>query len=161
MLISYYSINLLISPIHLLSVGYSLNSSLELRFFPKAYDLSMISKLLKSVDSCKILTYQTILVKSYLDFRQKTYYIASRENLLFAYAKTKAQISCAVTVQRLCFRYIDSSILLLSKSKISCLDLAMFGGCTARFVSDMVGIPEYYRFSHEAVHIASRGLGLD
>ena len=38
----------------------------------------------------------------------------------FAYAKTKAQISCAVD-QRLCFRYIDSLIPLLSKSKVSSL----------------------------------------
>ena len=37
--------------------------------------------------------------------------------------------------QRLCFRYIDSSILLLSKSKL----LAIFCSCTAWFVSDYVG----------------------
>ena len=43
-----------------------------------------------------------------------------KQNLLFAYAKTKAQISCA-DHQRLCFRYIDSTIPLevLPKSKIS------------------------------------------
>ena len=43
----------------------------------------------------------------------------------FAYAKTKAQISCAVNKctadQCLCFRYTDSTIPLLSKSKISSL----------------------------------------
>ena len=42
---------------------------------------------------------------------------------LFAYAKTKAQISFAVTFreadQRLCFRYTDSTNSLLLKSKIS------------------------------------------
>ena len=39
----------------------------------------------------------------------------------FAYAKTNLQISCAITVQlisALCFRYIDSTIPLLPKSKI-------------------------------------------
>ena len=45
--------------------------------------------------------------------------------MLFAFAKTKGQISCAVTVQladqRLCFHYIDSTIPLLPKSKISSL----------------------------------------
>ena len=42
----------------------------------------------------------------------------------FAYAKTKMQISFAVTReadQRLCFRYTDSTIPLLSKSEISSL----------------------------------------
>ena len=46
------------------------------------------------------------------------------ENMLFAYAKTKPQISCAVTVQLIStfiFRYIDSTIPLLSKSEISSL----------------------------------------
>ena len=40
----------------------------------------------------------------------------------FAYAKTKPQISCAVAAQlinRLCFRYTDSTIPLLPKSEIS------------------------------------------
>ena len=42
--------------------------------------------------------------------------------------------NCAAD-QRLCFRYIDSTIPLLSKCKaISC-------GCTARFLSDLVGNP--------------------
>ena len=49
------------------------------------------------------------------------------KNLLFAYAKTKAliscagttkkQIGCAVTIQRLCYRYIVITVILLSKSK--------------------------------------------
>ena len=47
------------------------------------------------------------------------------------------------TDQRLCFRYTDTTIPLLSKSKIS----TFFCGCTARFVSDLVGNPED-RFSH-------------
>ena len=37
--------------------------------------------------------------------------------------------------QRLCFRYTDSTIPLLPKSKIS-------SGCKARFMSDLVGNPE-------------------
>ena len=44
--------------------------------------------------------------------------------------------------RRLCFRYIASTI----KS------LAIFCGCTARFVSDLVGNPED-RFSHNEVQI--------
>ena len=39
---------------------------------------------------------------------------------LFAYAKTKTQISCADD-QHLCFRYMDSTIPLLSKSEMSSL----------------------------------------
>ena len=41
---------------------------------------------------------------------------------LFAYAKTKMQMrsNCAAD-QRLCFRYIDSTIILQSKSEISSL----------------------------------------
>ena len=64
--------------------------------------------------------------------------------------KTKAQISCTVTVQaadqRLCFRYIDSTI----PSKIS--PLPIFCGCTARFESDLVGNPED-RFSRNTAHM--------
>ena len=48
--------------------------------------------------------------------------------------------------QRLCFRYIDSTIPLLSKSEIS----SLFYNCTARFVSDQ-GKPERW-FSHVAAH---------
>ena len=48
--------------------------------------------------------------------------------------------------QRLCFRYIDSAIPLLSKLE------AIFLGCTTRFVSDMVGNPKY-RFSHGAAQM--------
>ena len=50
--------------------------------------------------------------------------------------------------QRLCFRYTDSTIPLLPKSEIKAL--AIFCGCTARFVSDLVGNPED-RFSHNEV----------
>ena len=47
-----------------------------------------------------------------------------------------------------CFRYIDSTIPLLPKP------LAIFCGCTARFVSDLVGNPED-RFSHNEAYIHS------
>ena len=63
----------------------------------------------------------------------------------FAHAKTKAQISCAVS-ERLCFCYINSTIPLLSKSE------AIFCGCTAWFVSDLFGNPEG-RFSHDVAHL--------
>ena len=69
--------------------------------------------------------------------------------------------------QRLCFRYVDSTIPLLSESKILCpysgyksltcrkLVDAIFCGRTARFGSDMVVNPED-RFSHDAAHIIYR-----
>ena len=53
--------------------------------------------------------------------------------------------------QRLCFRYMDSTISLLPKSKIF-KPLAIFCGCTAWFVSDLVGNPED-RFSHNEAQI--------
>ena len=44
-------------------------------------------------------------------------------NLLFAYVKTKVLISCTVALhdQRHCFRYIDSTVPLLSKFEVSSL----------------------------------------
>ena len=53
--------------------------------------------------------------------------------------------------QRLCFRYTDSTITLLSKKR-NFKPLAIFYGCTARFVSDVVGNPED-RFSQNEAHI--------
>ena len=50
--------------------------------------------------------------------------------------------------QRLCFRYIASTIPLLPKFK----PLAIFCDCTARFVSDQVRNPGD-RFSHNEAHI--------
>ena len=52
--------------------------------------------------------------------------------------------------QRLCFRYIDSTILLLSKYNFK--PLAIFCDCTARFVSDLGGNPED-RFSQNEAQI--------
>ena len=54
--------------------------------------------------------------------------------------------------QRLCLRYIDSITPLLSKSIFKLL--AIFCGCTARFVSDLVGNPED-RFSHNEAHLSN------
>ena len=48
--------------------------------------------------------------------------------------------------QRLCFRYSDSTIPLLSKSQISSL-VTVFCDCTAWFVSDLVGNPNCW-FCH-------------
>ena len=56
--------------------------------------------------------------------------------------------------QRLCFRYTDSKIALLPKSEISSNRLAIFCGCTARFVSDLVGNPED-RLSHNEAQLLS------
>ena len=52
--------------------------------------------------------------------------------------------------QRICFRYIDSTITLLPKYEIS--SLAILCGFTAWFVWDLVGNPED-RFSHNEAHI--------
>ena len=56
--------------------------------------------------------------------------------------------NCAAD-QRLCFRYMDSAIPLLSKT------LAIFGGCTSRFVSDLVGNPEEV-FSQRGSYVVER-----
>ena len=55
--------------------------------------------------------------------------------------------------QRLCFRYTDSTIHLLPKYEKFKL-LAIFCGCTAWFVWDLVGDPED-RFSHNEAHLFS------
>ena len=54
--------------------------------------------------------------------------------------------NCAAD-QRLCFRYTESTIPLLPKIR-NFKPLAIFCGCTARFVSDLVENPED-RFSHD------------
>ena len=54
--------------------------------------------------------------------------------------------------QRLCFRYTDSTIPRIFKCEISFKPLAIFCGCTARFVSDLVGNTED-RFSHDEAHM--------
>ena len=56
--------------------------------------------------------------------------------------------------QRLCFRYTDSIVPLLPKFR-NFKPLAIFCGCTAWFVSDLVGNPED-RFSHKEAHILTQ-----
>ena len=56
--------------------------------------------------------------------------------------KTKAHISTRAADQQPCFRYMDSIIPLLPKPEIFKY-LAIVSGCTTRFVSDLVGNPEY------------------
>ena len=53
--------------------------------------------------------------------------------------------------QRLCFRYIDSTIPLLPIYEISSLS-RISSSCTAWFVRDLVGNPED-RFSHNEAHM--------
>ena len=53
--------------------------------------------------------------------------------------------------QGLCFRYINSTIPLLSKSEIF-KPLAILCGCTAWFVSDLFGNPKD-RFSQNEAHM--------
>ena len=55
--------------------------------------------------------------------------------------------------QSLCFCYINSTILLLPRSK-KFKPLAIISGCTAQFVSDLDGNPEL-RFSHDTAHIVT------
>ena len=57
--------------------------------------------------------------------------------------------NCAAN-QRLCFRYIDSTIPPLPKRPLEIICC-----CTARFASDVVGNPED-RFSHNEAHIVFR-----
>ena len=54
--------------------------------------------------------------------------------------------------QRLCFRYSDSTIPLLPYIR-TFKPLAIFCGCTAWFVPDLVGNPED-QFSHNEAHIS-------
>ena len=54
--------------------------------------------------------------------------------------------------QRLCFRYMDSTIPLLPIKIRNFKPPAIFCGCTAWFMSDLVGNPED-RFSHNEAHM--------
>ena len=54
--------------------------------------------------------------------------------------------------QRLSFRYKDSTVLLLPIYKRNFQHLSIFCGCTAWFVSDLIGNPEN-RFSHNEAHL--------
>ena len=72
----------------------------------------------------------------------------------FAYAKIKTQISCPVTAKLIsafvfAIRIVQSLNYLNPKFQAS--RLTIFCGCTAQFVSDLVGNPED-RFSHNEAH---------
>ena len=74
-----------------------------------------------------------------------------KKTLFFAYAKTKTQISCVVTAQLICafvFAIRNPSTTVIRNFK----PLAIFFGCTALFVLDLVGNPED-RFSHNEAHL--------
>ena len=72
---------------------------------------------------------------------------------LHIYVKTKAQISWAVSAQLIspCFSYTDSTFPLLPIKTQNFKPLAIFCGCTAKFVSDLVGIPKD-RFPCDEAH---------
>ena len=72
---------------------------------------------------------------------------ATWELLLFAYVKTKAQISCMVTAQ-LISSWLDSTIISLCHKIRNFKPLAIFRDHTAWFVSDLVGNHEE-RFSRD------------
>ena len=72
---------------------------------------------------------------------------------LFAYAKTKTQISFAVAAKLISAFVFATRIVHPSTSKIRNFEpLAIFCGFTFRFVSDLVGNPED-RFSHNEAQI--------
>ena len=78
----------------------------------------------------------------------------SWENLLFAYAKTKAQISCVVIAQLIsAFVFATQIVQSLYFLNTNFKSLAIFCVCTARLALDLAGIPED-RFSCEAAHIS-------
>ena len=69
----------------------------------------------------------------------------------FVYAKTKMQISFAVTAQ-LISDFVYAAMIVHSLRNLK--PLTNFCGHTARFVSDLVGNPEY-RFSCDAERLLS------
>ena len=79
---------------------------------------------------------------------------ASLETRLFAYVKTKAQVSCAVTAQ-LISAFVFAKRIVQSLYFLNFIHnfkpLAILSGCTAWFVSDLVGNPEDW-FSHTKAH---------
>ena len=76
----------------------------------------------------------------------------------FAYAKTKTQISCAILIAQLISAFVFATQIVQSlyylNPKLQVI-IAIFRGCTARFVSDLVGNPED-RFSHNEAHIKKK-----
>ena len=80
----------------------------------------------------------------------------SCENRICANAKTKAQISCAVTAQLIsAFVFATQIVHYIQSFKL----LAIFCDCIAWFVSDLVGNPNCW-FSHAQAHILKTKLFL-
>ena len=76
---------------------------------------------------------------------------ASWENRIFAYAKTKAQISFAVTA-KLISAFVFATRIVQFFFFLSPKFQASFCDCTGRVVLDLVGNPED-RFSRDSAHI--------
>ena len=72
------------------------------------------------------------------------------KNRIFAYAKTKSQISCAVTAQLIiAFVFVTQIVQFLFFLNPNFQ--AIFCRCTGRFVSDLVGNPVFSRGSSYSV----------
>ena len=98
----------------------------------KQKGLRFVQDIVQIITKVFLNSFHNIFHLDTLNFIQKTFILiqwinfiraVSCENQHFVYAKTKTQISFTAREadQRLCFRYIDRTILLLSKSKISSL----------------------------------------
>ena len=74
--------------------------------------------------------------------------------MVFAWAKTKAQISFTVTVKLIsAFVFACRIVQFHCFLNLKILAFAMFISCTGRFVSDLVRNPEDW-FSHEGAHLS-------
>ena len=103
-------------------------------------DRTKVKSILKCVESAK----KCYIDKDCIDitiFHEKTCFLHMQKQRFRSAALNRA------ADQRLCFGYIDSNIPSLHKSDIFC-------GCTAMFLSDLVGNQED-RFSHDTAHICS------
>ena len=107
------------------------------------------------VTTHKNIGFQVEIGKTYL-LILSTYESHHEETCILHICKNKdtdqLRSDCAAD-QCLCFRYIDSTIPLLSKSEFS-KPLTIFSGCIARFVSELVRNPED-NFSNEAAHVCT------
>ena len=75
------------------------------------------------------------------------------KNWIFAHAKTKAQMSCAITAQLISTFFLLNGKYISSSSKIQNIKLlGILSDYTDWFVSDLVGNPKD-RFSCIAAHI--------
>ena len=72
-------------------------------------------------------------------------------DLLFADGKTKAQISC-MAMAKLISTFVFAPLTALSHYFLNFKPLAIFCGCTVKFVLDLARYPED-RFSHDAAQM--------